>query len=560
MTLDTLGDSNLLLQEKLHALELAQLEQDVVKLAQLHFEVSEVLFDLGQFSQALQVAEYALALIHPLEQPQVACAIQLRLGAVLVVLGQHQAAWQHLQQVLDVAGTHGWLELQTKALKGQSDLYSVLGNYNKAIELLLEALRLEEGTAPKATVLATKSALGCLYVEKNDSLGAVAVLTKLLPETRAFGQGRLLTNVLINLGFAYMNLGFDGADPAAWVKGTSALREALVLAAQEHDAQGEVICLTNLGEIATQQHQAADAIALLSAAREKNHQVGDPRQEVRIINALGEAHMALGAFGAGIDHLMEALSAANRLGEPPTQRQVLEVLAAAFEQIGDHQAALLHHKALRTLERSLTDQAIQFRTQALLIEHQAEQLRQEAALERQKRQQLELQNSTLETQNNLDPLTGAYNRRYLETALQFMEQDALFGVSVVMIDVDHFKRINDQFGHYIGDEVLKKVVWIAHHTIRKTDVLARYGGEEFTLLLPNTPLERAIEVAERVRHNIEGFMWRDLDTTLRVTVSLGVAFAEGQPQTALKHADQALYRAKTAGRNRVAFFGGGERP
>jgi tetratricopeptide (TPR) repeat protein len=241
---DTLNNiQTALLQEKLHALELVQFEQNVVNLAAAHLEVSEVLFDLGQFGEALQEAQHALALISPTEHPQLACRIQLRLGAVLVVLGQHQAAMEDLQQVLNMASSHGWLEWQIKALKGQSELYSALGDYDKAIEWLLKALRLEEDTAPPSSILATKSTLGCLYVEKNDGLGAIEILNDLLPEARALGQVRLLTNVLINLGFAYMNLGFDDLDAFAWDKATTALSEALMLAEQEHDAQGEVICL-----------------------------------------------------------------------------------------------------------------------------------------------------------------------------------------------------------------------------------------------------------------------------------------------------------------------------
>ncbi len=129
--------------------------------------------------------------------------------------------------------------------------------------------------------------------------------------------------------------------------------------------------------------------------------------------------------------------------------------------------------------------------------------------------------------------------------------------SLIMLDIDHFKRLNDTYGHLAGDEVLKAVARTVLDNVRNIDLAARYGGEEFIILVPETALEQATEVAERIRQAIESIEVRFNDHRLSVTVSLGVA--EFQPtkdlssQPFIERVDQAMYRSKEAGRNRVSL-------
>jgi diguanylate cyclase (GGDEF)-like protein len=123
-----------------------------------------------------------------------------------------------------------------------------------------------------------------------------------------------------------------------------------------------------------------------------------------------------------------------------------------------------------------------------------------------------------------------------------------------MMDVDHFKRINDTYGHPVGDQVIKTLAETATKGLRPTDILARYGGEEFVVTLPETDGDVACAVAERLRTALERLaVTTDDGKAVRFTISVGVAtFATGVPiATAVERADQALYRAKQAGRNRV---------
>jgi diguanylate cyclase len=123
-----------------------------------------------------------------------------------------------------------------------------------------------------------------------------------------------------------------------------------------------------------------------------------------------------------------------------------------------------------------------------------------------------------------------------------------------MLDIDHFKKINDSWGHSFGDTVLARLADVIRRTVRKTDIAARYGGEEIVVLLPNTDMRAAAAVAEKIRKDIEGTTLMFEQEAVHVTVSIGIACSL-EPTTDFKHvleaADKALYRAKAGGRNRV---------
>ena len=164
----------------------------------------------------------------------------------------------------------------------------------------------------------------------------------------------------------------------------------------------------------------------------------------------------------------------------------------------------------------------------------------------------------LRQRTRIDGLTGIANRRHLEKRLsEEFQRHRRYGtpLSLLMFDIDHFKRVNDVHGHPAGDEVIRAVAARASEQVRASDVLGRYGGEEFALLLPGTNLEGARIAAEKVRLLIAGAPVPYKDIRLEVTVSVGVAQADpacADHEEFLRVADNALYRAKAAGRNRVS--------
>jgi diguanylate cyclase (GGDEF)-like protein len=159
-----------------------------------------------------------------------------------------------------------------------------------------------------------------------------------------------------------------------------------------------------------------------------------------------------------------------------------------------------------------------------------------------------------------DALTGAFNRRSLEReAARLVARCARTGdtLAVMMIDVDHFKSINDRYGHPVGDEVLRRLAVVAQKTIRSDDYFARYGGEEFCILLPSTPEKDAWVLAERLRQSYAEMEMAVAGEVLRSTVSIGIsdsAYSGLEFAVLVADADRAMYRAKQDGRNRVVMY------
>jgi diguanylate cyclase len=154
-----------------------------------------------------------------------------------------------------------------------------------------------------------------------------------------------------------------------------------------------------------------------------------------------------------------------------------------------------------------------------------------------------------------DPLTGCYNRLAYQERARAEEARWLryrSPLSLIVFDLDRFKAINDSFGHRAGDQVLKTIAQIAGNQLREVDFFARYGGEEFVAILPETPREAALTVAEKVRRAVEAFRFHSRGKRVPLTLSCGVAqLADGDGiDAAFERADQAMYRAKSAGRNR----------
>ena len=157
----------------------------------------------------------------------------------------------------------------------------------------------------------------------------------------------------------------------------------------------------------------------------------------------------------------------------------------------------------------------------------------------------------------IDGLTQIYNKRYfLETIEREMGRAQRYrrDLSLIMFDIDHFKKINDTYGHLAGDYVLKQLAAVIKSRIRREDILSRYGGEEFSIILPEIDTYNAMQFAEKIRRLTEKSVFRFEDTEIPVTISIGVTSLTPDttdPTEFVKHADEKLYEAKEQGRNRV---------
>lgn len=177
--------------------------------------------------------------------------------------------------------------------------------------------------------------------------------------------------------------------------------------------------------------------------------------------------------------------------------------------------------------------------------------------------ELKKKNEILGNLANIDGLTEIYNHRYFQNSLDNEISRAIRNqteISLLLIDIDFFKKFNDNYGHQVGDFILKEFSAVLKKELRKYDTLARYGGEEFTVILPETSSDEAIAVAEKLRTAVDDYVFKDPQTNYHITASFGISTAKPVTDDTfskgllIKMADSALYDAKEAGRNRVSLY------
>jgi diguanylate cyclase (GGDEF)-like protein len=304
------------------------------------------------------------------------------------------------------------------------------------------------------------------------------------------------------------------------------------------------------------------SIELLSADEDPN-----PYVLGATVRADVQARMALGQLD---DALQTGEGALSWLGDrvPQTRSLILSTLASTLRAAGRldeaydalARSAELERQAFRELselqlrlERATLEASAARQTSTALAAKNRQLAEAHTELERRARE-LEALQAQLREQAERDWLTGLHNRRYFARELERLLTEQRGGwFSLAVVDLDHFKSINDRFGHEVGDHVLIRVASLLCDVIRQSDIVVRSGGEEFLVLMPATEMQAATACCERIRERIRDEPWERIAAGLAVTASVGVAFTDDPDQlTALtRAADQRLYDAKRSGRNRV---------
>lgn len=235
----------------------------------------------------------------------------------------------------------------------------------------------------------------------------------------------------------------------------------------------------------------------------------------------------------------------------------LTELESAEDPVKDGPAVEVDEADVRSLLHDILSYTALFAVEkeVRLNEEQQRAVAQEKSFQ-QLHQQLLKKNMVLRERTMVDELTGLFNRRYFERSLSYdIERFLRYKrpLGVVLFDVDFFKRVNDTYGHSVGDAALKHLAELAKMTIRSADMVARYGGEEFVLLLPETGSEGATILADRLRRSVESTPLETENGPIQITISIGVYALEGDfsgnADEVMRIVDNALYAAKDAGRN-----------
>lgn len=284
-----------------------------------------------------------------------------------------------------------------------------------------------------------------------------------------------------------------------------------------------------------------------------------------------KCYVLLQQFENAQRHATEAEKLAKDINSLLFLTQSSEVLFQINKDSRNYEAALIHHMNLtdRSLQKLSGNHNKQL-SPALnkYMQRAEEQIELENSLKENAELQARLAKhqeliSLLTDKAERDSLTGIFNRRALDIRLEReieLANQLKQSFSVLMLDIDHFKRINDHHSHQVGDEVIKKVVQLVIYSCREGEFIARYGGEEFTVLLPAADQNVVIRVAERIRQTISDFSWKAMNPKLQsITISIGIASYEATESASdlMSRADSALYGAKNQGRNRVVSIASG---
>jgi diguanylate cyclase (GGDEF)-like protein len=257
----------------------------------------------------------------------------------------------------------------------------------------------------------------------------------------------------------------------------------------------------------------------------------------------------------GATHFLE-----DHFGDPEELRRALKELLQAYQQSAKEQRQLM--RAGDRQQEQLRQVSQELKEKSRLLEEQARHLlilNTDLAHEVETRKALEVE---LRIQATTDPLTGVYNRRrFLELGEYEFAREARNkrGLCLLNLDIDHFKKVNDNYGHGVGDETLVRFSQACRTCLRALDTIGRLGGEEFAILMPETTLSEACQVAERIRACVAACAMQGTEGPFHITVSVGAAqLGPSEPFTTLMvRADMHLYAAKHGGRNRVHADGEG---
>jgi diguanylate cyclase (GGDEF)-like protein len=432
-----------------------------------------------------------------------------------------------------------------------------------AVQAIGKALALMTPATPVSVQIPVFTGIGLSYYSMAmpfQSLAAMRRVVSLVGEGSSPARRlRARENLLYSAVAAYELLA--DLDPAAALHEVQAVLGEVELMQAELALLGgkraSVPYLQSLGKLYLCLGQLAQSRELLQELVDLNMPV-DPLAQVEALVDLGRVERKMGLLVESRSRALQAQEVWALLPPNSPVRFQLKLASELAELLDDPAQALACFKRYHAKVVRNQHAAFEARVAELTATVAAQSMQLEITDLQSRNAGLSETAKSLQDLALTDALTSVTNRRGLEQrfgALRASKQS----VVLVMIDLDHFKQVNDRFSHGVGDQVLRQAAQLMAAALRDRDHLARYGGEEFTALLVGTSLPEAATAAERLRNSVQAFEWPALAAGLQVTVSAGmVAVGDGEPfEAAVARADRLLYQAKRAGRNRVFQEPGG---
>lgn len=503
---------------------------------------------------------------------------------ILEKQGDLMGALEALDEAISLAGKTGNEQLVAQHISGRGRFHLYRENFDLALEDFLFAHEIYERYGDRDNLGQSYNDLAVFYESTGEYQKAVEYHLK----AASYGnQADLYDTVIthLNLGSAYTGMGDYG-------KAENELAEARTLAAQIQDESSLATAAFWLGTIRSEQHKYAEATTYFTEALNFFNDNPDAMMQFNCHIELAYNSIPLFDYAAAQQHLAEAETLFNKLQTPVLRLDLLMARAAFYRAMGDYQRTseiLTEQIELDNLlynvkkEQSLERMKLRFHTaqkedentilqqknevQELQIRRNKEEQRYQMLaialvvalllltyLAYLKQKKLKQKMATLAL---TDELTGLPNRRHI---LEIAEQELLranrydLPLSLVIIDLDYFKQVNDRHGHDVGDRVLQQFTVICMDIIRKHDSLGRMGGEEWLGIFPHTRPEELILILKRIRKGYANARISGVSSVTQLTFSAGISVVtpgDDDLDTVLKRADRAMYRAKADGRDRV---------
>lgn len=466
------------------------------------------------------------------------------------------------------------------------------GNLNVAFRRSFEALDLANQLGDSATAIEASIQLGVLNAQLGFPDRAERKLDDAATQAQAVGYRAALAAARLNQGHVYAQLGQHA-------KEAHALRQALAIARGIPGlAYIEVSARTNLADVHLVRGDYPAAVQEARRAADLTHQTNDLGGESLALSKVGIALARMGRVDEGVAALRKSIELARRSHDLFAEADINQSLVKVLESAGRYKEALLATHDFDAINAKITQQSRDKAVLELQEKHederknrQIEQLSAQARIRdaeavahrwqkrlwatlvgvaalatlllllvwlaraRRANHKLTRDVAYLSEQSSMDELTGAFNRRQFASLMRQFAPASNARVGLAMLDIDHFKSINDEFGHAAGDGVLREMVRRLRALGRRNDHVVRWGGEEFVLVLPDAPPHHLPAVAERLLDVVASQPFNLDEACIHVTISIGCIthpfVTGGTPEHALRLADQALYLAKRRGRNRA---------
>ncbi len=504
-------------------------------------------------------------------------------GTILETAGESAEALRLYDRAIAVAAGVRDLEMLASVSYLRGYLLGLQGKYASGLADLKRSQALYDQLRLPHHALTALNGVAILYNRMGDYVQARHMYDQALKAQREAGMFREQSVTLHNLGRVYENL-------AQWDSAQTSFQESYNICRQLNYARGEAHSLRGLAAVKNAKGDPEGALQILEQAAALQKQTPDARLNAQIQLARGISLHKLKQLPASVDALKEALQVFRQVDSLNELRATYSALAAVLVDMGNWREGYTHllhaHETSERLFRNQVDQRfatlkVEFDTAAkdkenalLLRENKANQL----ALAQGKRASklqttvivltviLALLLATLaihqwrsrrrmHTLAMTDELTGVPNRRAVLSRLApLLDRPNPPSCAMLIIDIDHFKSINDQHGHAEGDEALILVAAALREQVIEPAFIGRLGGEEFVVVLPGADYDKAYRLAERFRENVMAIDTRRWLQDRRITVSVGLTLSRDSgdtPSTMLQRADSALYEAKRSGRNCV---------